>query len=144
DAAGQTVRSLVLFVHGLGGSTDATWGDFPKLIEQDSDLAARYDARTFGYSTGMFGPAPSLQTCAEALGTEIETRYPGYSSIALIAHSQGGLIARWHIAEAINSGRPLRIDRLLTFATPHQGAGGASIFSLIPGASRQTKALDPN
>jgi len=38
----------------------------------------------------------------------------------------------------------LRIDRLLTFATPHQGAGGASIFSLIPGASRQTKALDPN
>src|SRR5208337_595580 len=59
DAAGQTVRSLVLFVHGLGGSTEATWGDFPKLIEQDSDLAARYDARTFGYSTGMFGPAPS-------------------------------------------------------------------------------------
>ena len=40
-------------------------------------------------------------------------------------HSQGGLIARWHIAEPINSGRPLRIDRLLTFsATPHHGAGG--------------------
>ena len=91
----------------------------------------------------MFGSAPSLQSCADALKTEIETRYKGYSSIAIVAHSQGGLIARWHIAERINSGRPLLVDRLLTFASPHHGAGGASVLRWIPGASRQTKALDP-
>ena len=137
-------KSLALFIHGLGGSAKATWLDFPKLIEEDAELSARYDASTFEYSTAMFGAAPSLQTCAEALGTEIETRYSGYSSIALVAHSQGGLIARWHIAHQINSGRVLRIDRLLTFATPHQGAVGASVLSWIPGVSRQTKALGPN
>jgi pimeloyl-ACP methyl ester carboxylesterase len=138
------MKSLILFVHGLGGSADGTWIKFPQLIEQDPELAARYDVRTFGYSTAMFGATPPFQTCADALKTEIETRYSAYSSIAIVAHSQGGLIARWHIADQINSQRPLRIDRLLTFATPHQGAGGASVLRWIPGASRQTKALDPN
>lgn len=139
------MKSLVLFIHGLGGSTEATWGDFPKLIEQDGDLGARYDVRAFDYPSAMLGLTPSLQTCAEALRTEIETRYSSYSSIALIAHSQGGLIARWHVADQINSGRPLRVDRLLTFGTPHHGAGGASILSsILPWASRQTRALDPN
>ena len=144
EAAEGIVKSLVLFIHGLGGSAKDTWLEFPKLVEQDAELAALYDARMFDYRAAMFGAAPSLQTCAEALGTEIENRYSGYSSIALVAHSQGGLIARWYIADQINSGRALRIDRLLTFATPHQGAGGASMLSWIPGVSRQTKALGPN
>ena len=138
------MKKLALFVHGLGGSAEGTWRAFPKLIENDAELSGQYDVRSFHYSTSIAGPAPSLQTCADALKTEIETRYKGYPSIAIIAHSQGGLIARWHIAERINSDRPLHIDRLLTFATPHHGAGGASVLKWIPGISRQTKALDPN
>ena len=133
---GVKKKKLVLLIHGLGGSAEGTWRAFPKLIESDAELSARYDVCSFHYRTSIAGPTPSLQTCANALKTEIESRYEGYPSIAIIAHSQGGLIARWHIAERINSGRPLRIDRLLTFATPHHGAGG--------GISRQTKALDPD
>ena len=138
------MKKLILLVHGLGGSAEGTWVAFPELIASDVELSAQYDVRSFQYVTSMFGSAPSLQSCADALKTEIETRYKGYSSIAIVAHSQGGLIARWHIAERINSGRPLLVDRLLTFATPHHGAGGASVLRWIPGASRQTKALDPN
>ncbi len=138
------MKKLILLVHGLGGSAEGTWVAFPELIASDVELSAQYDVRSFQYVTSMFGSAPSLQSCADALKTEIETRYKGYSSIAIVAHSQGGLIARWHIAERINSGRPLLVDRLLTFATPHHGAGGASVLSWIPGASSQTKALDPN
>ena len=138
------MKKLVLLVHGLGGSAEGTWRVFLKLIESDAELSARYDVRSFQYDTSMFGSTPSLQTCADTLKTEIDTRYKDYPSIAIVAHSQGGLIARWHIAERINSGRPLRIDRLLTFATPHHGAGGASVLRWIPGVSRQTKALDPN
>ena len=138
------VKKLVLLVHGLGGSAEGTWRAFPKLIESDAELSARYDVRSFQYSTSIGGPTPSLQTCADALKTEIKTCYKDYPAIAIIAHSQGGLIARWHIADQINSGRPLRIDRLLTFATPHHGAGGASVLRWLPGVSRQTQALDPN
>jgi triacylglycerol esterase/lipase EstA (alpha/beta hydrolase family) len=88
------VKGLVLFVHGLGGSPQKTWGAFAKLIGDDPDLSARYDVEGFGYNTSIFGPTPSLQTCADALKTEIDTRYASYESIAIIAHSQGGLIAR--------------------------------------------------
>jgi pimeloyl-ACP methyl ester carboxylesterase len=67
-----------------------------------------------------------------------------YSDIALIAHSQGGLVARQYIAERLNSGQPLRVSRLLTFGTPHQGSGLATWLSRIPLASQQTEDLDPN
>ena len=129
---GSGVKKLVLLVHGLGGSAEGTWRAFPKLIESDAELSARYDVRSFQYCTSIGGPTPSLQTCADALKTAIETRYKDYSSIAIIAHSQGGLIARWHIADQINSGRPLRIDRLLTFATPHHGAGAQACCDGFP------------
>lgn len=141
------MKSLVLFVHGLGGTAKGTWGAFPELIRSDPELSARYDVETFEYPTSLVGKTSSLQKVADTLRTEIEHKYEEkYPSIAIVAHSQGGLIARWLIAERINSGRweQSRIDRLLTFATPHHGAGGATAFSWLPFISRQTKALDPN
>ena len=102
------MKKLVLLVHGLGGSAEGTWRAFLKLIESDTELSARYDVRSFHYDTSLFGSTPSLQTCADTLKTDIDTRYKDYSSIAIVGHSQGGLIARWHIAERINSRRPLR------------------------------------
>src|SRR5262249_16279949 len=80
------------------------------------------------------------------LKTEIENRFSAsiHSDIALIAHSQGGLVARSYIAERINSAQPLRVSRLLTFATPHQGSAFATVLKWVPFASQQTKDLDPN
>ena len=138
------MKKLVLLIHGLGGAAFATWQKFPELICADSVLGDQYDVQTFEYSTGGFGSKPSLSTCATSLKTEIENRYPEYSDIALIAHSQGGLIARHYIAERLLSGQPLRVSRLLTFATPHQGSEFATLARKIPFNSQQLEDIDPN
>jgi triacylglycerol esterase/lipase EstA (alpha/beta hydrolase family) len=111
-------KKLVLFIHGLGGDADSTWKQFPELLKSDAELAKLYDVESVGYDTGLFGSQPSLGVCASILKTEID--------IALIAHSQGGLIARSYFAERLNSGQKLRVSRLLTFATPHHGSGHAT------------------
>jgi pimeloyl-ACP methyl ester carboxylesterase len=144
------MKKLVLFVHGLGGSADGTWRastkhlSFPELMREDAELSELYDVDTVEYSTGAFGSKPSLAMCATILKTEIENRYPSRSDIALIAHSQGGLVARHYIAERLLSGQPLRVSRLLTFATPHQGSGFATFLKWLPLASQQADDLDPN
>jgi pimeloyl-ACP methyl ester carboxylesterase len=138
------MKRLVIFIHGLGGSAAGTWKQFPALIAADAALAGQYDVATFEYDTGGFGAKPPLAKVAAILKTEIDNRHGAYSDIALIAHSQGGLVARYYIAERINSGQPLRAKRLLTFATPHQGAGLATWLSKIPFASPQAFDLDPN
>lgn len=138
------MRKLVLFIHGLGGTANGTWQRFPELIREDTELKELYDVRTFEYSSGAIGSKPSLAICSVSLKTEIETRYAEYSDIALIAHSQGGLVARYYIAERLNSSQPLRVSRLLTFATPHQGSGFATLLKHIPLTSKQAEDLDPN
>jgi triacylglycerol esterase/lipase EstA (alpha/beta hydrolase family) len=120
------MTKLVLFIHGLGGDADSTWERFPELIRADGELSKLYDVATAGYDTGIFRSQPSLAACAGILKTEIDNRYPEYADIALIGHSQGGLIARAYIAEQLNSGQKLRVSRLLTFATPHHGSGHAT------------------
>lgn len=138
------MKKLVLFIHGLGGDADSTWKEFPELIRGDPELTKLYDVATAEYDTGIFRSQPSLGACAGILKTEIDNRYKDYSDIALIAHSQGGLIARFYIAERLISHQPLRVTRLLTFATPHHGSGHATLLKRVFGASQQVKDLDPN
>ena len=114
------------------------------LIGSDPDLAAQYDVEAFEYSTGGLGSKPSLAKVAAILKTELDNRYAAYADIALVGHSQGGLVARHFIAERLNSGQKLRVSRLLTFATPHQGSGFATWLRRIPFASHQAEDLDPN
>ncbi len=85
------MKKLILFIHGLGGSADGTWRKFFALIRADTDLIGQYDVKTYKCKSGVFWSKPSLPTCAEILKTEIANRYPDYSDIALIAHSQGDL-----------------------------------------------------
>src|SRR5450631_2235273 len=107
------MKKLALFIHGLGGTAEGTWQKFPELVRADPELNQQYDVATFEYSSGAFGSKPSFAICAACLKTEIESRYPEYSDVALIAHSQGGLVARYYIAERLNSGQPLKVSRLL-------------------------------
>ncbi len=138
------MKKLALFIHGLGGDAGSTWGQFPELIRAETKVAELYDVDSVNYDTGFFGSQPSLAACATSLKTAIENRYKDYSDIALIAHSQGGLIARSYIAERLNSHQPLRVSRLLTFATPHHGSGHATLLKRVLGTSQQVKDLDPN
>jgi len=148
---------LVLFIHGIGGAPDkSTWASFPQLLADDPDLSENYDIALFGYDTSVMNiiRTPSVSGVAEFLHAKINTDYSDYTEIVIIAHSQGGLIARRYIADRLKNDDPtLKVRRVLYFATPHSGALAASIITStidiakavtgwpIPGASRQARDL---
>jgi triacylglycerol esterase/lipase EstA (alpha/beta hydrolase family) len=125
------MRKLVLFIHGLAGDAAGTWQKFPALIEADPELNAQFDVSTFEYTTGFLAGKPSLALCGQSLVTAISNKYNVYTDITLIAHSQGGLIAKYGIAQLLMGDKPCRVKKLLTFATPHNGSGLAHPAKLM-------------
>ena len=47
-------QSLVLFIHGLGGNAEETWGKFPLLVLSDRELAGKYRTATYEFPTAFF------------------------------------------------------------------------------------------
>lgn len=128
---------LLLFIHGLGGTGQATWRvaghpGFPELISADGAVRDLADAAFFEYPTSLLRlpftrKSPRIRDLAEGLRSQIEVRYPDYKSIALICHSLGGLVARKYLIEEVKQGRNLRVDKLLLFAVPNNGSGLAGV-----------------
>jgi triacylglycerol esterase/lipase EstA (alpha/beta hydrolase family) len=111
-------KQLVYFVHGLDGDHRVTWGRFPELIRKDPDLKDTFDIGFFSYPTSLFSMPwskkyPKVQTLADALRTEIDMRFKDYTSIILVCHSLGGLIARKYLLEEVKSKRPLRVQGVM-------------------------------
>lgn len=129
-------KSLVLLIHGIGGSGEGTWANFPKLLRNDSELGPRFDVHFYEYPSGLsripFGKKmPKIQDLARGLATEIRNRYGTYGQVALICHSLGGLVARQYVAEALKGGRSIPVQRLMLISSPSTGAQLASIGRLL-------------
>jgi pimeloyl-ACP methyl ester carboxylesterase len=132
---------LLLFVHGLGGAGQATWREglhpgFSELISADRALRDLVDVAFFQYPTSLLHlpfarVLPRIGDLAEGLRSQIEVRYPNYKRIALICHSLGGLVARKYLIEELKRGGDLRVDKLLLFAVPNNGAGLAGVARYI-------------
>jgi pimeloyl-ACP methyl ester carboxylesterase len=138
-------RQLVLFVHGLGGEPQTTWGAFPALLSSDPDFR-QTDLGYFSYPTPLFRLpfsriTPRVQTLAGALQTLIENRYFSYDQISLVCHSLGGLIGKQYLLDQVEQGRELRVKSLLLFAVPNNGAGLASVGAFISWRHRQLRQL---
>ena len=139
-------KALLFFVHGLGGSAADTWGDFPRLINEDCNLSAIFDTGFFEYPTSLFRfpftkSALRIQDLANGLRTELKIRYSEYSNILLICHSLGGLIARRYLLDEIKDQNQLKCRNLLLYAVPHNGSGLADIGSLISWRHDQLRQL---
>ena len=59
------------------------------------------------------------------------TSFQKHDRIALACHSLGGLIARKYLLEEVKDGKELKVDRLLLYAVPNNGAGLASVAKYI-------------
>jgi hypothetical protein len=135
---------LVLFIHGwVGAADETTWAKFPDLVRADPELSKQYDVELFGYATAATraGKSTPVPECAQYLRTRIEHEWKDYGEIAVIAHSQGGLVTRRYIANQLRDRQLQRISRVLFFATPHMGALGAKLGGALLGASAETKGL---
>jgi hypothetical protein len=135
----------VLFIHGLTGAADeATWALFPDLLREDPEVSQRYDIGLFEYATNWKKHYPSTRVpeAAKMLRTKLDTDWKKYTEIAVIAHSQGGLVTRRYVADQLKASLQHRIGRVLFFATPNLGALGGKIAELGSGSVTSDEAAD--
>lgn len=148
DATTSPNDNVVVAINGLDSSTDGPTDT--ALYRYAVDLL-RYPAeRVYLFSyTGMDGPRlhrpygssatfGDLRVAAtklHALLRAIEERHPG-ADVDLLAHSQGGLVARIFLQQLRTSWVPglPRVDHLVTLATPHTGAPVADIPARMDGS----------
>jgi pimeloyl-ACP methyl ester carboxylesterase len=118
-------RTPVLFIHGVNGSPH----DFQYLLDRlDRD---RYQPWLVRYADDD-GLEPVTEQLQEALA-ELKARY-GVRSVAIVAYSMGGLIARDLLLRRQRAGLPA-VPLLITLSTPWDGHPGAAIgarFALVP------------
>lgn len=83
-------------------------------------------------STATFGDLRHAAKRLRALLQRVAAAHPG-AAVDLIAHSQGGIVARVFLESLAKSWDPQlpQVDHLVTFATPHRGAPAAAAIADI-------------
>lgn len=87
----------IILIHGLGGTADGTWGEFPNFLEADSDI--NFDIVSCGYESPalwkFWKRAPSILNIANGVLTDIRVRCDiENDEIILAGHSLGGIIVK--------------------------------------------------
>lgn len=143
---GLESQRLLLFVHGLAGTADSTWGNFPALIAADASL--RRDAvKFYSYPTTLLrlpfqARSARIQELARGLKTFITYNCAEYSEIVLVAHSMGGLIAKRYVLDEHGVGTlDARIKGLMLYAVPHDGSSLAGAANLLSWGHHQVAQL---
>ncbi|QUM84610.1 DEAD/DEAH box helicase family protein [Moritella sp. 28] len=138
----------VVFIHGLGGDEEDTWGNFPRLLMNDSRFIDTISIKFFSFPTSLVRfpifsrKSPSIEDISESLKTWINIECQSLSSIILVTHSLGGLIARKYLVERIkNKQEGPKIEKLVMYASPNNGASLATISKLISFRHRHVKQL---
>ncbi len=134
----------IVFVHGFGGKAESTWGEFPRFAGDGPGLAG-YDVYSLGYTTSMapdirggWRDIPRIDSIAQGLATRLEfdtrlSRYTGEGSVALVAHSMGGLVAQRAMLNARDEVHE-RVGHLVMFGTP---SGGLKVARFLRWLNRQ-------
>ncbi len=139
-------KTAVVFIHGFGGDVAATWGKFPDLLKGASQLNG-WDIYSIGYPTklrldllaGLWSADPDLTLLGLSLHSTCKVSpLNRYDSLALVAHSMGGLI----VQRALLSHADLlqRISYIFLFGTPSGGLEKATPFQWL---KRQIRDMSP-
>lgn len=123
--------AAMLFVHGFSGDPTKTWGNFPRLLIGEKRLNS-WDVYSLGYHTGLsldvvgiWRANPGLTSLSGLLATRAALEpLKQYKSLALIAHSMGGLVVQRAILDDL--GLRKRVGYVLLFGTPSAGLRKAS------------------
>lgn len=127
-------KAAIVFLHGFGGNTTRTWGDFPSLVATSSALD-KWDICALGYNTslvpdifGLWRADASIEMYSTYLCTcLLDGALSKYSALTLVGHSMGGLIIQHALVnnERVRS----KVSHVFLFATP--SAGISREYSLL-------------
>jgi pimeloyl-ACP methyl ester carboxylesterase len=116
-------RENVVLVHGYRlplaarkSRCDEQFARLDHLLQEEKD---GHNVWQFEYVANHWGTFETAVTYAVRLGQAIDriACLTGRNAVSIVAHSMGGIIARWYIAHGGKS----RVDKLLTLAVPHLG-----------------------
>jgi pimeloyl-ACP methyl ester carboxylesterase len=119
--------AAIVFIHGFLGDPQKTWGNFPAILTAQPALDG-WDIFSVGYPTsasfdlaGFWKADPDISGVALSLKTQLayDLTLRRYKTVAIIAHSMGGLVAQRAMIDA-----PELLDRVHTvvlFGTPSAG-----------------------
>ncbi|QOC93330.1 esterase/lipase family protein [Micromonospora craniellae] len=120
-------ETAVVFVHGFLSSAD-TWAAFVRLAAQDDDLTGLH-VHTFGYESPLVSlnplrRIPHIDDIADDLRTYLSQDLADHSRLALVSHSQGGLVVQRALARMLadNPGELDRLRLVLMYACPNAGS----------------------
>lgn len=141
--------AVCLLIHGFIGG-DHTFGDLPRFLAEDPDLAG-YDIRPWSYPSSInpvkmaarpvWSADPDIGTIGQALRTELECLPAGTRRIVLAGHSMGGLVIQAFVIAELLAGRRTHLDRItevVFMGTPSGGLSKASWFRFL---SRQIENM---
>ena len=122
----------IVLVHGFPGFSQVGELDYFKGVEDH--LKREFSSRNIKISTPALGAVADVETRAGKLKDDIEKKFKEKEfkgeKVHIIAHSGGGLDARW-----LASPHPLCLSRadlvssITTISTPHGGALAADLFA---------------
>ncbi|WP_171627653.1 alpha/beta hydrolase [Pseudoalteromonas caenipelagi] len=142
------MNKFIIFVHGLGGEIEKTWGKFPQFLMDDDEI--EHTVIQYGYTSPnpikqCFLPAPSILSIANGLLTDIKTRCDiEKDDIILVGHSLGGLVIRRMLLRLDAKGTNHNIKKVCFFDVPHEGSGFAKVGKHIAFLNRHLKSLASN
>ncbi len=123
----------IVFVHGFTGDYRSTWGNLPEYMKQMPELtdwgiySFRYNTRFLPDIVGVWRADADISKLALRLKTTIETEFANHESLALVAHSMGGLVVQRALLDYEDLRRKIQFVAL--FGTPSDGLRKASPFA---------------
>ncbi len=128
----QKKDAAIVFIHGFGQNSQNTWGRFIDILNEDEKLKG-WDIFLVGYTTnllmdvaGLWAASPPIDRLAQFLNT-VTTSPPlaRYKSLALVAHSMGGLVTQRALVDFADLRR--RTNHVIFYGTPSGGLKKAGL-----------------
>lgn len=120
-------RTVVVFVHGLFGTTTSTWNNkdgtgFFKFLHEQKEVGSRLDLFAFGFTSNMLaGGSLDIREAANKLEETLKFHHVwDYENVVFVAHSMGGLVT---LRELIaHPEHRENVPLVVLYATPGRGA----------------------
>lgn len=118
--------AALILVHGFSGDTRETWGKLIDFILEDPTVST-WDVFGLGFPSslridvpGVWAADPEISKIAIGLTTTLgQDPFRKYQSLAIAAHSMGGLVVQRAILD--DASVASRVGRVLLFGTPSGG-----------------------
>ncbi|RSM03679.1 hypothetical protein CEP52_007241 [Fusarium oligoseptatum] len=119
----KTPKYPIVLAHGLFGFAELRLASYLPAVEYWHGIRDALTAQGATVLTPTVPPSSSIADRAAALRSALEAHAPAPEAVTIIAHSMGGLDARYMLAHL--KPLPVRVAALVTVATPHRGSAFA-------------------